>query len=35
MFPETAFEDLFDDWVCPMCDAGKDMFEKQSDLSET
>jgi len=23
----TAFEDLPDDWVCPMCGAGKDMFE--------
>lgn len=25
--PETAFEDLPDDWVCPMCGAGKDLFE--------
>jgi rubredoxin len=24
----TAFEDLPDDWVCPDCGAGKDMFEK-------
>jgi len=24
----TAFEDLPDDWVCPECGAGKDMFEK-------
>ena len=22
------FEDLPDDWVCPACGAGKDMFEK-------
>jgi rubredoxin len=26
--PGTAFEDLPDDWVCPDCGAGKDMFEK-------
>ena len=24
----TAFESLPDDWVCPECGAGKDMFEK-------
>ncbi len=23
----TAFEDLPDDWCCPDCGAGKDMFE--------
>ncbi|MCX6557821.1 MAG: rubredoxin [Candidatus Aminicenantes bacterium] len=23
----TAFEDLPDDWVCPVCGAGKDAFE--------
>jgi rubredoxin len=23
----TKFEDLPDDWVCPMCGAGKDDFE--------
>jgi len=23
----TAFEDLPKDWVCPVCGAGKDMFE--------
>lgn len=27
--PGTAFEDLPEDWVCPVCGAGKDMFEKQ------
>ncbi len=27
--PGTAFEDLPDDWVCPECGAGKDMFEKK------
>ena len=26
--PKTSFEDLPDDWVCPVCGAGKDMFEK-------
>ncbi len=25
--PGTQFEDLPDDWVCPICGAGKDMFE--------
>ena len=23
----TPFEDLPDDWVCPLCGLGKDMFE--------
>jgi len=23
----TAFENLPDDWVCPECGVGKDMFE--------
>lgn len=22
----TAFEDVSDDWVCPLCGAGKDSF---------
>ncbi|MDY6836192.1 MAG: rubredoxin [Chloroflexota bacterium] len=26
--PGTAFEDLPDDWVCPVCGASKDQFEK-------
>ena len=26
----TAFEDLPDDWMCPECGVGKDMFEKES-----
>jgi len=26
--PGTPFEDLPDDWACPECGAGKDMFEK-------
>ena len=25
---ETNFEDLLEDWVCPLCGVGKDMFEK-------
>ena len=25
--PGTAFEDLPDDWICPLCGVGKDMFE--------
>ena len=24
----TPFADLPDDWVCPLCGVGKDMFEK-------
>lgn len=27
--PGTAFEDIPDDWVCPICGVGKDQFEKQ------
>ncbi|MBS7288139.1 MAG: rubredoxin [Candidatus Freyarchaeota archaeon] len=26
--PGTPFEKLPDDWVCPVCGASKDMFEK-------
>ena len=26
--PGTAFEDLPDDWECPICGVGKDEFEK-------
>lgn len=25
--PGTSFEDLPDDWVCPVCGAEKDAFE--------
>lgn len=28
--PGTAFQDLPDNWVCPECGVGKDMFEKVS-----
>ena len=26
--PGTSFEDIPDDWVCPICGASKDQFEK-------
>ena len=26
--PGTPFEDIPDDWVCPVCEATKDQFEK-------
>ncbi|TLD42231.1 MAG: Rubredoxin [Candidatus Jettenia ecosi] len=26
--PGTSFEDLPDDWICPSCGAGRDMFDK-------
>lgn len=26
--PGTSFEDLPEDWVCPLCGAGKDLFEE-------
>ena len=25
--PGTTFEDLPDDWICPLCGVGKDQFE--------
>lgn len=28
--PGTAFEDLPDDWVCPVCGVDKTFFEKES-----
>lgn len=27
----VKFEDLGDDWVCPLCGAGKEMFEEVND----
>ena len=27
--PGTSFEDLTDDFVCPVCGVGKDQFEEQ------
>ncbi len=29
--PGTSFEDLPDDWVCPVCGATKDQFEPVED----
>lgn len=26
--PGTAFEDIPDDWACPLCDVNKDMFSE-------
>ena len=26
--PGTQFEDLPDNWVCPVCGEGKDMFQE-------
>ena len=28
ILPGTPFENLPDDWVCPVCGAGKEEFEK-------
>ena len=28
--PGTAFEDLPEDWVCPLCGLGKDVFVKET-----
>lgn len=27
--PGTAFEDIPEGWVCPLCGVGKDQFEKE------
>jgi len=27
--PGTKWEDIPDDWVCPLCGVGKDSFQKQ------
>ena len=27
--PGTAFEDLPEDWLCPLCGVGKDEFSKE------
>jgi rubredoxin len=29
--PNTAFEDIPEDWVCPICGVGKDEFEPVED----
>ncbi|MBO4286759.1 MAG: rubredoxin [Kiritimatiellae bacterium] len=28
--PGTAFEDLPDAWVCPLCGVGKDQFSEEA-----
>ena len=32
--PGTAWEDLPEDWVCPVCGLGKDAFEKEDIYDE-
>ena len=32
--PGTAFEDIPDDWVCPICGLGKDVFVPVEDKAE-
>ncbi|MBC8419411.1 MAG: rubredoxin [Desulfobacteraceae bacterium] len=27
--PGTSFDDLPDDWICPICGASKDLFGKE------
>ncbi|HHX59309.1 MAG TPA: rubredoxin [Epulopiscium sp.] len=27
--PGTAFENVPEDWVCPLCGVGKDQFEQE------
>lgn len=27
--PGTAWEDVAEDWLCPICQMGKDMFEAE------
>lgn len=29
--PGTSFENIPDDWTCPICGAGKDMFDEVSE----
>ena len=29
--PETSWEDVPDDWVCPVCAAGKQLFSRIED----
>ena len=33
--PGTAFEDIPDDWVCPICGVGKDLFVKEKKKKKT
>ena len=32
--PETAFEDIPDDWTCPICGLAKDVFVPVEDWAE-
>ena len=32
--PGTSFEDIPDDWVCPLCGVGKDMFVEMQSLKQ-
>ena len=27
--PGTSFQDIPEDWVCPLCGGGKDQFEEE------
>jgi len=29
--PGTPFEKIPEDWVCPICGVGKDLFEEEKD----
>ena len=33
--PGTAFEDIPEDWVCPLCGVGKEDFEVEQSEPET
>ncbi len=33
--PNTPFEELPEDWTCPVCNAGKDEFEKVRSASSS
>jgi len=28
--PGTSFEDISEEWVCPLCGVGKDLFEEEA-----
>ncbi|MCX6092418.1 MAG: rubredoxin [Candidatus Bipolaricaulota bacterium] len=28
--PGTSFEDIPEEWVCPLCGVGKDLFEEEA-----
>jgi len=33
IIPGTPFEDLPDDWTCPICNAPKSMFKMKEDVA--